>query len=183
MIMALLIGGVGAPVRAKSRPLPSFALNNWDGKVMTPDSLMGVRTVLVFTYAKCVFGCPMITYQLQELDDSLGHPDDLRFLHISVNPELDTPKELLKHFEKHEIDPAKDRRWLFLSGPAEKTPEVLSAYGISVKRTPFEDDVIVEPTPNVFVIGVNGRITRVFDTYQWEEEEMHDALRSARKSQ
>lgn len=163
-----------------SKPLPPFALSNWDGRVITPDSLVGRRAIVVFTYAKCVFGCPMITYQLQELDDSLGHPEDLTFLHISVNPDLDTPEELMKHFEKHGIDPKADRRWMFLSGPEEKTPSVLAAYGIAVKRTPFEGDVIVEPTPLVFVVDVKGRISSVFNTYQWDEEEMHHALRSAR---
>jgi protein SCO1 len=182
VIGALVLGLATGVCADTAKEMPGFALRNWDGKTVTPDSLVGARTILVFTYAKCVFGCPMITYQLQELDESLGHPEDVRYLHVSVNPELDTPEELLKHFEKHDIDPREDGRWMFLSGPEEETASVLAAYGIAVKRTPFENDVIVEPTPKVFVIDARARISNVFDTYQWDEKEMHHAIRSARGS-
>jgi protein SCO1/2 len=160
--------------------LPEFALTNWDGRTITPDSLKGKTTLMVFTYARCVFGCPMITYQLQDLDSELERQEDLSFLHISVNPNQDTPEEILLHFAKHDIDPSSDPRWLFLSGPAERMPSVLEDYGIVVKRISLDGDEIVEPTPKVFVIDKEGEPIKVFDTYQWDTEEMIHAIQSAR---
>lgn len=180
--LAILTGWCAIFGGADAEKLPEFALTNWDGRTVTADSLKGKTTLMVFTYAKCVFGCPMITYQLQELDLELGSPANLNFLHVSVNPDLDTPEEILLHFKKHEIDPRSDPRWQFLSGPSDQTPSVLKAYGISVKRTPFEDEMIVEPTPKVFVVGPDGQAVKTFDTYQWETEEMTHAIRQALKT-
>ena len=143
---------------------------------MTQDSLKGERTIMVFTFAKCIFACPMITFQLQDLDRELDHPDDLRYLHISVNPDLDTPEEILMHFQKHDIDPVTDPRWLFLSGPASRTPSVLEAYGIGVKRTPIEGDVLTQHTTKVLVINTEGNVVKTFGTYLWDTEEMRRAL-------
>jgi protein SCO1/2 len=177
---SLLVGGCAIFGVVEAGSLPEFALTNWDGRTITPDSLKGKTTLMVFTYARCVFGCPMITYQLQELDRELGSPADLNFLHISVNPDLDTPEEILLHFKKHGIDPRTDARWLFLSGPADRMPLVLKDYGITVNRTPLEGEMIVEPTPRVFVIGPDGNHKRTFDTYQWVTEDMVHAIQRTR---
>ncbi len=175
----LLLGWCVVIGAVEAGSLPEFALTNWDGRTITPDSLKRKTTLMVFTYAKCVFGCPMITYQLQELDRELGSPENLNFLHISVNPDQDSPEEILLHFAKHDIDPRSDPRWLFLSGPSERMPSVLSDYGITVKRTPLEGEVIVEPTPKVFVISAGGETIKIFDTYQWETEEMLHAIQQS----
>ena len=162
----------------RAEALPRFELTNWDGRKISADSLKGKTTILVFTYAKCVFGCPMITYQLKELDSEIGSPPGLNFLHITVNPVLDTPKEILKHFEKHDIDPRQDPRWLFLTGPEKRVESVLADFGIEVKRTPMEGGVIVEHTIKVLVIDPEGKPVTTFNTYQWEKEGMLYALRS-----
>ncbi len=156
--------------------LPRFELTNWDGRMVSADSLKGKTTLLVFTYAKCVFGCPMITYQLKDLDREIGSPANLNFLHISVNPSLDTAEEVLKHFEKHDIDPREDPRWFFLTDAEERTASVLTDFGIEVKRTPLEGGVLVEHTIKVLVIDPEGKPVATFNTYQWDKEEMLHAL-------
>ncbi len=158
--------------------LPQFELTNWDGRKVSADSLKGKTTILVFTYARCVFACPMVTYQLKELDSEIGSPLDLNFLHISVNPALDTPEEILKHFQKHDIDPGQDRRWLFLTGTEAEVAPVLADFGIQVKRTAVEGGILVEHTVRVLVIDPSGRLLETFNTYLWDERRMRHALRS-----
>jgi protein SCO1/2 len=162
----------------QAEPLPKFELTNWDGRKVSADSLKGKTTILVFTYARCVFSCPMITFQLKELDEEMGRPPDLNFLHISVNPSLDTPQEIWKHFKKHDIDAKRDPRWLFLRGSETEVRSVLDDFGIQVKRTPVEDGVLIEHTIRVLIIDPTGRPVATFNTYQWEEKEMAYALRS-----
>lgn len=165
----------------QAESLPRFELANWDGRKVSTDSLKGRTTILVFTYAKCAFACPMVTYQLKELDEEMGSPPDLRFLHISVNPAQDTPEEVLRHFEKHDIDPRRDLRWLFLIGPESSVASALKAFGIEVKRTPVERDVLIEHTMKALVIDPEGRPVMAFNTYQWDKEEMLRALRASTK--
>ncbi len=155
---------------------PAYELTNWDGKRISSDSLEGNRTIVTFTYAKCIRACPMVTYQLHGLDRHLGSPADVRYVHISVNPTEDTPEEILEHFRKHDIDPRTDSRWLFLAGDADEVAAVMKDYGIEVTRTPVEGGYIIEHTVKVFVINPQGKVAADFDTYQWDENRMQHAL-------
>ena len=114
LALMLQFGGRAA---CSAQELPSFELRNWDGSAVSNASLEGVVTIVAFTYAKCIFACPMVTFQLRELDLELEEPPDVRYLHVSVNPADDTAEEVLLHFSKHEIDPHRDSRWMFLNGP------------------------------------------------------------------
>jgi protein SCO1/2 len=153
-----------------------FSLTNWDGRPVTLDALKGRTTIVTFTFAKCVFACPMVTFQLKALDEALGSPSGLTYLHVSVNPAADTPEEILSHFRKHDIDPRRDPRWLFATGSETQTAAVLAAYGIEVKRSATPHGEMIEPTVKVVVIDPDGQIVATFDSYQWDDKEMRHAL-------
>ncbi len=184
--LALILGliqaaGLVPPAAAGSlAPLPPFELDNWDGRRFSGASLEGKTTLLAFTYAKCVYACPMITFLLKDLDGELGSPQDVSYLHISVNPAADSRRQILKHFKKHEIDPRKDPRWLFLNGPEDDITELLAALEIEVERKKIKGGELIEHTILVLVLAPDGKPVAAFDTYHWDPEEMADALRLAR---
>ncbi|HAK55891.1 MAG: SCO family protein [Vicinamibacterales bacterium] len=159
--------------------LPPFAFENYDGRPITSATLEGKTTIVVPTYAKCVFACPMVTFLLTELDRKIGSSDTVRYLHISIQPGEDTAEEILSHFDDHEIDRA-DRRWLFANGPADQIEQFLDDTGIEITRTPVEGGDVIEHTIRVWVVGPDGRTRAEFDTYFWNDEEMHDALQPTR---
>jgi len=156
--------------------IPSFELTNWDGRTVSNESLKGKATILVFTYAKCPLACPLVTFQLKSLDDDIGSPPDLNYVHVSVNPADDTPEEVIKHFEKHEIDAQKDPRWLFLGGSPEHVAATLDAFDVEVTRKRVDEGTLIEHTIKVLVLGRDGRQVATFDNYHWEEKEMRLAL-------
>lgn len=158
--------------------LPEFELTNWDGSRISNESLRGKKTIMAFTYAKCVIACPMVTFQLKSLDEKVGSPANLSFLHVSVNPADDTPEEILEHFAKHDIDPREDPRWLFAGGSEEDVAAVLKKFGVEVTLRPVEEGVLIEHTIKILVIDENAEQAAVFDTFYWDEGEMLDALRS-----
>ncbi len=186
MIAGWLALAVTAPVpisaavagAAAGATIPSFALPNWDGRVVSSDALRGHTAILVFTYAKCVVGCPTVTFRLKGLDEELGHPPELRFVLISVNPRVDTPAEVLRHFHTCDLDPKRDPRWLFLGGSEAQVAPVLAEYGIAVKHTATPLGDLIEHTIKVVVVDPDGRPTATFHTYQWDPQEMRYALRS-----
>ena len=172
--LALLLGGV-----ADDEPFPPFALENFDGRTFSNASFEGKTTLVIPTYAKCIFACPMITFFLTELDRELGSPTDIQYVHVSVQPTEDTADEILEHFEDHGIDTERDPRWLFVNGPAADVLGFLADTDVHVKRTQVEEGVLIEHTIRVFVVGPNGETTAKFDTYFWDREEMLHALRYA----
>jgi len=176
LLAAFWLMAVAAVVHAET--MPPFTLTNWDGRAVSLDALKGRTIILTFTFAKCVYACPMVTFQLKVLDEELGSPPGLSYLHVSVNPAQDTPEEILSHFRKHDIDPRRDPRWLFATGSEAQTAAVLAAYGIQVKRTPTPQGELIEPTVKVVVIDPEGRRAATFDTYQWDREEMRHAVAS-----
>lgn len=159
--------------------LPEFALENFDGRAFTNASFEGKTTVLVPTYAKCIFACPMITFFLTELDKELGAPDDIQYVHLSVQPTEDTAEEIVEHFEEHGIDAEADPRWLFVNGPDDDVLQFLADTGVEVTRTRVDEGVLIEHTIRVFVIGPRGETLAELETYFWDEKEMRHALQYA----
>lgn len=172
--LSLILGVAG-----DAEPLPEFTLENFDGRAFTNASFEGKTTVLVPTYAKCIFACPMITFFLTELDKELGAPEDIQYVHVSVQPTEDTAEEVVDHFEEHGIDTGADPRWLFVNGPEEDVLQFLAETGVEVTRTRVDEGVLVEHTIRVFVIGPQGETLAELDTYFWDEKEMRHALRYA----
>ena len=160
--------------------LPDFAFVNFDGRPITTSLFEGKTTVVVPTYAKCVFACPIVTLLLTQLDDELGAPDHVQYLHVSVQPEEDTADEILAHYDDHEIDVERDRRWLFANGPPDAIRDFLAETGIEITQTPLEQGVFIEHTIRVFVVGPDGATRATFDSYFWDDEEMRNALQPDR---
>ena len=173
--LALLLGAS----TANSRPMPSFALDNFDGRAFSNASFEGKTTIVVPTYAKCIFACPMITFLLAELDKELGAPPKLQYVHVSVQPREDTEAEILDHFDDHGIDSSEDKRWFFLNGPEEGIQQLMLDTGVVVTRVRVAEGELVEHTIRLFVIGPEGQTLAEFNTYFWNEEEMRHALRFA----
>ena len=174
LALALLLGG-----GADAEPFPSFALENYDGRPFSNVSFEGKTTIVIPTYAKCIFACPMITFFLTELDQELGSPANIQYAHVSVQPTEDTADEILGHFKDHGIDTERDPRWLFINGPEEEVSTFLDDTDVQVKRTQVEEGVVIEHTIRLFVVGPNGETLALFDTYFWDREEMQHALRHA----
>ncbi len=174
--LVVVMVGSGLAVPLGATPLPPFTLSNWDGRPVTRETLRGHRTILVFTYAKCVVGCPTVTFQLKGLDEELGHPADLCFVLVTVNPTVDTPEEILRHFRTCDIDPRQDPRWLFLGGTPAQVARVLDAYGIEVRHEPTPLGDMIRHTIKVVVADRAGEIVTTFHSYHWDPEEMRHAL-------
>ncbi len=172
--LALLLSGAG-----DGEPFPSFALENFDGRSFSNKSFTGKTTIVVPTYAKCIFACPMITFFLTELDKELGAPANLQYVHVSVQPSEDTAEEILEHFEEHSIDATADPRWMFINGPDSEVAEFLSDADVQVTRTQVDEGVLIEHTTRIFVVGPQGETLATFDSYFWDKKEMHHALRYA----
>ena len=159
-----------------AQELPEFELAQLGRAAVSNASLEGATTIVAFTYAKCIFACPMITFQLGDLDQDLESPPGIRYLHISVNPAEDTrrgdPAPLRQARHRSTSGSALDVRQR--SAGSLEPSCWLDDLGIEVKRTQVEGGYLIEHTILVLVVGPDGSTEMAsFDTYNWDQEELH----------
>lgn len=150
-----------------------FSLNNWDGKTVTLQDLKGKVVVLTFSYAFCSVRCPVITARLSSLDDVINASQDVVYLHVSVDPDMDTPERRKKYFSLYRIDAGKDKRWMFVSGQKDELKKVWTFYGIDIKKIENKDipeGYYMEYTQKVVIIGKDGSIKHETDFYFLDNE-------------
>jgi cytochrome oxidase Cu insertion factor (SCO1/SenC/PrrC family) len=92
------------------------------------DVLRDKVVVIDFIFTRCVGACPILTEKLNAVRRELGDlfPSKVRFVSISIDPDFDTPQELV-HFAKKQR--AEYPEWIFLTGKKEDVKAVVSRLG------------------------------------------------------
>jgi protein SCO1/2 len=150
-----------------------FDLKNFNGERVTTRALRGKVVLLTFSYAYCSVRCPLITARLSSLDDRLNAPKDVVYLHVSVDPEMDTSERRVKYFNLYGIDAVKDNRWMFVSGQKDELVKLWRFYGIEIKKMEekrIPEGYYMEYTPKIVIISKGGTIAYEVDFHFMEEE-------------
>ncbi|MEE8547313.1 MAG: SCO family protein [bacterium] len=170
VLLILLFAGVSHGQQSR---LVDFSLQNWDGQTVTLASLQGEVVLLAFSYAFCSVSCPIITGRLSSLDKALDSPSGIRYLHVSIDPEMDTQKRRQDYFDLYKIDAQKDKRWMFVSGKREDLAVLWTEYGIDIERVKekrLPEGYYMKYSPKLLLIDGNGLISLETDFYFDEEE-------------
>ena len=114
-------------------PAPDFALTNQDGERVSLADLSGTVRAVTFIYATCKDTCPLLTAKMALMQKKLGADfgKRVRFVSITVEPEVDTPAVLKAYAGKFDADPA---GWSFLTGKSNEIQDVVRKYGAFAKR-------------------------------------------------
>jgi cytochrome oxidase Cu insertion factor (SCO1/SenC/PrrC family) len=151
-------GGAAPPPLGE---VPDFSLLNRDGRSVTRADLAGRPWIAGFVFTRCGGPCPRITAQMARLGRLLPHPELVRRVSVSVDPEFDTPAVLDAYAAERGIE---DPRWYFLTGPR---PEVYRLVRDGFKLAVGEEggtahEPILHSTRLVLVDG-GGRIRGYYD--------------------
>jgi len=116
---------------------------NGDSVRLYSDLLHAKVVVINAFFANCTGSCPMMAGTLSALQSRLGDHlgKDVFLLSFSVDPETDTPAQLLAYAERFHAKPG----WLFLTGAKENVDFALSKLGQKVNKK--EDHL------TVFIVG------------------------------
>ena len=150
-----------------------FSLDNWDEKTVTMRDLRGKVVVLAFSYANCSVRCPVVTVRLSSLDEMMNAPQDVVYLHVSIDPEMDTPEKRKEYFTLYKLDAEKDGRWMFVSGQEDELSKLWDFYEIEVERIKEEmlpEGYYMEYTPKIVLIDKKGSIRHEEDFFFMEDE-------------
>ncbi|HEX3238094.1 MAG TPA: SCO family protein [Gaiellaceae bacterium] len=145
------------PGVALSSVAPGFTLTDQFGKRVSLRSLRGKVVVVSFNDPECTTICPLTTTALLRAKKLLGPASSaVELLGIGANPEATGVESVHAYSEAHEML----HKWRFLTGSLPQLRRVWRAYGI-------EAAVIggsIDHTPATYIIGPDGRESRLYQT-------------------
>ncbi len=102
-----------AGARKEEGWLKEFELTERSGRQVKSEDLRGEPYIACFFFSTCPGTCTRQSNRMQLLQNKYkGKP--IRFVSISVDPDIDTPEVLQAYADKFQAD---KERWLFLTGP------------------------------------------------------------------
>lgn len=164
---------------AMERKAIDFHLNNWDGRSVSLHDFKGKVLILTFSYAYCSAVCPIITGRLFSLDKEMNAPRNVVYLHVSIDPDMDTPERRKKYFNLYGIDAVIDGRWMFVSGQKSVLANLWKFYGITIKKiidSKIPEGYYMQYTPKVVIIDGNGFI-RHETGFDFSEEDVKSLIK------
>ena len=154
-------------------PAPAFALVDQNGRQFTITDLRDRVAVVTFIYATCTDTCPLLTAKMASLQGPLAADfgSRVRFVSITVDPEVDTPAVLRGYAKAHG---ANLTGWSFLTGPPSAIDDVVRAYGAYAKRGGRGVDHLLLTS----LLDRQGRIRVQYLGYRFKPEDMLHDLRA-----
>jgi protein SCO1/2 len=96
-------------------------------------SLRGRPPVVTMFFANCAYACPMLVYQMKQIEQAL--PESLRnkvgFTLVSFDTERDTPAVLHQYRQQHALDAG---RWTLLRGSPDAVLDLAALLNVKFKK-------------------------------------------------
>ena len=155
-------------------PAPAFELTADTGKRFALAQLRDKVVAVTFIYATCKDTCPLLTAKLVALQKRLGADfgPRVRFVAITVDPELDTPAVLRRYGEAHG---ANRRGWSFLTGTPSEVGRVVRDYGAFARKNKGGD---VDHLYLTSLVDRKGQMRVQYLGYRFDPDEMLRDLRA-----
>ena len=134
--------------------IDNFVLTDQDGRPREFRKLRGQPAVINFMYTSCPDVCTLLTASLKILRERLTPREagSVRFLSITMDPEVDTPEILKAYSRRRQAEAA---NWWWLTGKAAELAPVWQEFGVSVKRL---DRGLIEHTTLTVVADAEGNM-------------------------
>lgn len=137
---------------------PAFTLTDQLERPVSSDAVEGKVVVANFIYTSCRDICPLLSAQMQTLQERLRQEgllgSHVQLLSFTVDPDRDTAAVLRAYADRHRADPD---AWRFLTGPKDMVvPLVVEGFHLGVQALPPP-----EASPNTQAHGTGSH-----DTYE-----------------
>ncbi|WP_296704946.1 SCO family protein [Algoriphagus sp.] len=93
--------------------IPDFSFVNQEGNPVGKNQMEGKITIVDFFFTSCPSICPVMSQEMERVNDMFRDEPRVQILSISIDPEFDTPEILNEYAGKHNAQAGK---WDFLSG-------------------------------------------------------------------
>lgn len=163
--------------------LPNYSLINQENKKIQLTSFRGRILVFTFMYTRCPIPdfCPRMSQHFREVYDALKDINinkDWHLLSISFDPDFDTP-EILKNYSKAFSSDLK--KWSFVTGNSSVIDEMISRFGIIVRR-PKASITDWDHNLRTVIVDPNGVIQTIYIGNLWTPETLIQDLKRTAKN-
>ena len=181
-VLALMLAATGPATAHRSSgderlpvigPAPEFALTTHTGGRLALSDLRRTVVAVTFIYATCRDSCPVLTRKLAAMQRKLGADfgTRVRFVAITVDPEVDTPEVLRAYAETLGAD---TKGWSFLTGTPGEIRAVVRAYGAFSRKQAGGD---VDHLYVTSLVDRSGAMRVQYLGYRFDADEMLRDLR------
>lgn len=101
--------------------IPDFSFVNQDGQMKGKAEMMGKVTIVDFFFTSCPSICPVMSKEMERVNDMFRDEPNVQIMSISIDPEYDTQQILKEYADEHNAAAGK---WDFLSGDKLATYEL-----------------------------------------------------------
>mgnify|MGYP000035034010 FL=1 len=93
------------------KEVPSFSFTNQNGEKFSNNNFRDKVTILNFIFTSCTGPCPLMTSNMQKLYSNFKGTNEVQFVSVTVDPEVDTQERLKLEAEMIGVD---NNQWQFL---------------------------------------------------------------------
>ena len=98
--------------------IPDFTFTNQLGQPVGKAQMVGKVTIVDFFFTSCPSICPLMSTEMERVNDMFREEPKIQILSISIDPEFDTPEILKGYADKYNAQAGK---WDFLTGEKTET--------------------------------------------------------------
>lgn len=153
-----------------------FALLDQDSSTVSfPNSYKGNVLLVGYVYTHCPDICPVITYNMRDVQRALPDQSDFMLVSVSFDPERDTPGILKDYAQNYKID---QDNWRFLTGKKSEVEELLETLSVTTVKTPTRFNSRDEPlyfidhTDRVTLIDREGNVRKHYVGSEFKPDEV-----------
>lgn len=144
-------------------------------KIAFPEDFSGKVMLVGYVYTHCPDICPMITYNMRDVQKELGQHEDFMLVSVSFDPTRDTPTVLSNYANSYSIN---QNNWRLLTGDKDEVDSLLEELEIATVKTPtrFTEDntpiYFIDHTDRVSLIDREGRVRNSYLGSELSSEEV-----------
>lgn len=109
-------------VQGQQHYIPDFSFVSQDSSFRGRSEMEGKITIVDFFFTSCPSICPIMSNEMERVQDAFRNEDKVQIYSISIDPEYDTPSVLADYASKYN---ARTDKWFFLTGSKEQTYDLV----------------------------------------------------------
>lgn len=176
LLLALMFTSCDRLSVQKSLAGSDFQLLDQNGEEISfPDAYAGKVMLVGYVYTHCPDICPMITYNMRDIQRALVDEDGFMLVSISFDPDRDTPEILYDYANNYRLDQS---NWRMLTGNKKVIDRALDDLEIRTLKTPTRftesgtPQYFIDHTDKVTLIDAAGNIRNTYSGSEMNGEKI-----------
>ena len=181
LIVLMVISGCDRLSVKDSFDGEQFSLvDQFDEEIQFPDAYTGKVMLVGYVYTHCPDICPIITYNMRDVQRELEDEEDLLIVSVSFDPDRDSPEILYQYAENYRLN---QENWRLLTGEKPNVDRLLEKLQISTVKTPTRFDendtpiYFIDHTDRVTLIDREGNIRNHYNGSELNTDRVIDDIR------